>query len=317
MEPATSLEHPDGRPDEPPGPLDPVEALVRLGGIAGVGRWRSLTGRAAARDALASGAVVRLRRHQVGLAGVDEARRLAAETGGVLSHLSAAQHHGWKLKAPPAAPMLTVPRAARLPAGCDGLADASVRWGAWRPDEVVGGVTSPLRTVVDCARHLPLDVALAVADSALRDGAVTREGLLAAARSSPRNGRARAVRVVDLASPLAANPFESVLRAVAVDVPGLSVRPQGWIGTAGRSDLVDDALRIALEADSWEFHGSQDAFRHDVRRYTEFARRGWVVLRFLWEDVMHHPERVRAVLVETVAVRRRQLGLPMPAARAG
>lgn len=39
-------------------------------------------------------------------------------------------------------------------------------------------------------------------------------------------GAPQARRVAQEASHLAANPFESVLRAIALDVPGLNLRPQ-------------------------------------------------------------------------------------------
>ncbi len=42
------------------------------------------------------------------------------------------------------------------------------------PQDVVGSVTSVRRTLTDCLRWLPFDEALAVADSALRHGAVTK-----------------------------------------------------------------------------------------------------------------------------------------------
>ncbi|WP_193612002.1 DUF559 domain-containing protein [Nocardioides lijunqiniae] len=289
--------------------MDPVDALHRLGGIAGIGEWRALTARAAARDALDDGRVLRLRRHQVALPGSDLARLRAAELGGTVSHLSAAQSWGWKLKTVPALPTITVPRGARG----ESTGSVELRWGRLQPDEVEHGVTSPLRTVVDCSRVYPFDVALCVADSALRSHLVHQDDLLAAARRSPRTGRARAVRVAEAASGLAANPFESVLRAIAIDVRGLRPRPQGWIGQAGRVDLVDDRLMIAMEADSWEHHGDHDAFNRDVRRYAEFASRGWVVVRFLWDDVMRNPERVRRTLTAVAAVRRRQLTAPMSA----
>lgn len=284
--------------------MEPVEALQRLGGIAPVGEWRATTTRAQARDALTSGAVMRVRRGQVALPGQDAAVIAAATLGGTVSHLSAAQAHGWKLKSVPSRPAVTVPRNR---SGLPPHPEVIVRWGSLPLEDVASGVTSPVRTVIDCSRTEAFDQALAVADSALRSGLVQHEDLVAAAHASPRTGRQRALRVATCASPLAANPFESVLRAIALDVPGLHVRPQGWIGSAGRSDLVDDALLIAIEADSWEHHGSRDTFKHDVRRYAEFARRGWVVLRFLWEDVMYRPELVRRVLAETAAIRARQL----------
>ncbi len=42
------------------------------------------------------------------------------------------------------------------------------------------------------------------------------------------------------------------------------------------------------------------ALRKDMRRYTEAARRGWVVLRFSWEQVMGEQEYVREVLRDVV-----------------
>lgn len=299
--------------DTTPDLMDPVAALTRLGGIAGIGEWRRLTGRAAARDALEDGRVVRIRGRQVGLPELDSTRALAAELGGTISHLSAAQHHGWGVKVVPPLPTITVPRSSRAP---QARAKAELRWGDLPAGSIKEGVTTPVQTVVDCSRAYAFDVALCVADSALRSGLVTQDALLEAAARSPRTGRSRALRVARSASALADNPFESVLRAIALEVPGLAVRPQGWIGTAGRSDLVDDRLLIAIEADSWEHHGHLDAFKHDVRRYAEFARRGWVVVRFLWEDVMHDPERVHRVLVETVCIRTEQLGSTSSAVRA-
>ena len=106
---------------------------------------------------------------------------------------------------------------------------------------------------------------------------------------------------------MAANPFESVLRAIALDVPRLAVRPQVWVARVGRADLVDERLGIVVEADSWEFHGSPEAFRVDVRRYTAFARHGQVVVRFDWDLVMGEPDEVRATLADVVRVRERQL----------
>jgi very-short-patch-repair endonuclease len=97
-----------------------------------------------------------------------------------------------------------------------------------------------------------------------------------------------------------------VLRATALDVEGLSVRPQVRIGQV-RPDLVDEELRIVLEADSFEWHGSRSALRRDARRYNLLIIDGWLVLRFAWEDVMFDQSYVRAVLVNVVA-RRTQVG---------
>ena len=130
-----------------------------------------------------------------------------------------------------------------------------------------------MRTVLDCARFLPFDAALAVADSALRSG-VTRTELLLACARLPRTGRARAFRVVELADARAANAFESVLRAVLMDVPGTHFEPQVWIGNLGRPDLVDLVDMVVVEADSFEFHSDSASLNHDMERYNVVRLRG-------------------------------------------
>ena len=291
--------------------MDAVRALTQLGGIARIGELRAMTTRSEFNRSLVDGRVVRLPRGQVSLPGVDQAPGVAAVVGGTVSHLSAAQHWGWKLKFPPDQPFVTVPRGRRVGQGATPLMLPAHRlvYADLPAADVSAGVTSPVRTVVDCARSLEFDVALAVADSALRSGLVTAAELCAAAAASPRTGRSRALRVANEASGLADNPFESVLRAIALDVPGLHVRPQGWIGRVGRVDLVDARLLIAIEAESLEHHASPEGFRSDVRRYTDFACLGWVVVRFLWEQAMHQQALVHAALADVAAVRSRQLGV--------
>jgi very-short-patch-repair endonuclease len=171
--------------------------------------------------------------------------------------------------------------------------------------EVDEGVTTRARTLVDCMRGLPFGEALATADSALRHGFSQR--LLSGLASSARGpGSTQMRRVASLASADKANPFESGLHAIAAEVPGLHVRPQVSIhdpGFLGRPDFVDERLKIVLEADSFEWHGSRAALRRDAARYDEFVVRGWLVLRFAWEDVMFDPDWVRSILAAAVVER--------------
>lgn len=112
----------------------------------------------------------------------------------------------------------------------------------------------------------------------------------------------RQVRAVAArASALASGPFESVGRSLCDEVPGLHVEPQVQIGAA-RADLVDRRLRIVVECDSFAWHGTRGALVSDARRYNEMVVDGWIVIRLTYEDVMHHPARVRAVLAEAVAL---------------
>lgn len=248
--------------------------------------------------ALSTGKVVALTGARVALPGLPDDKAAALALGGVVSGLSAARVWGWSLKHEPTEIEVTVPRNSSRKARPDVLVRRrDLPGGA----DTVCAITSRARTVVDCARDLPFDEALCIADSALRDGLVTgltREDLVAAADTLPRTGRQRALDVVAAADHRAANAFESVTRAIVLPIAGLSVEPQGDLGfsEAGAEqygDLVDARLKLLIECESWAYHSGEEPFRRDIRRYTDLVARGWTVLRFVWEDVMQRPDYVR------------------------
>jgi hypothetical protein len=213
------------------------------------------------------------------------------------------------VKAVPAHPQIAVAKGRKLSAGQ--MRGVEIHRLALRGDDVDGITTSADRTLVDCLRLLPPDRALAVADSALRGG-MTKAHARAVARDVRGPNAVRVRRLVERASADAANPFESVLRFIADSVRGLGVRPQvslrrllasGRSTLLGRPDLVDERLRIVIEADSFEWHGRRPALVKDARRYNGFSADGWLVLRFAWEDVMFDEAYVRSVLEAAVAER--------------
>lgn len=281
-----------------------VEVLERAGGLGTRGMLVALTSRAAVDRALAAGDVVALSRGRYALPMVGAATREAHRRCGTVSHLSAAMLHGWEVASPPPLPHVTVPRK-RNPARLDGVVP---HWADLAQQEVDGLVTSEERTVSDCLRSLPFAEALAVADSALRHG-FGAERLRRVAEAARGPGARRARVVADEATPLAANPFESVLRATALAVDGLSLRPQVEIWQPeflGRVDLADGDLRLVVEGDSYAWHGGRTAFANDCRRYNQLVVHGWSVLRFSWEEVMRHPTSVAAVLEAAVAEQARR-----------
>ncbi|HEX5560806.1 MAG TPA: DUF559 domain-containing protein [Nocardioidaceae bacterium] len=287
--------------------MDVVEALTWRGGVLDTATLRHLTSRRRIRTALTRGDVVRIGRGSYALPDADRAMTAAARLSGVASHLSAAQLHGWEIRTRPSLPMVTVPRGRKVEpwrrAGVD------LRWRTLDEDETWNGRTRAGRTVTDCSRDLPFDEALTVADSALRRGNVSRQFLAHLAEEVPRSGRTAALRVAEHASGKAANPFESVLRAISLEVPGLLFEPQVPIDEDGirvRPDLVDESRRIVLEADSFEFHGRRSALTRDCERYNALALRGWLVLRFSWEHVMHQPAYVRSCLEQAALWRPRR-----------
>ncbi|HET7801538.1 MAG TPA: hypothetical protein VFL38_14035 [Humibacillus xanthopallidus] len=281
-----------------------VDHLVRLGGVATRAELLEFAGAGAINRALADGSVHRPRRGRYVLPQADESLRVAHELSGVVGLRSAALTHGWKVRSVPDRPEVIVPRNRNV--RDDSRSKAVLRRAALEPHEVQRGVTSPLRTVVDCARHLPFEEALSVADSALRSGVLRAPDLAGAARSAQGAGRARVVRVLTNANRKAANPFESSLRAIALDVTGLRVVPQVGVIVAGGArvapDLVDVALGLVLEADSHEFHTGRQRLSSDCWRYDELVLAGWRVLRFTWEQVMFQQVWVRSVLQRMVAL---------------
>lgn len=268
-----------------------LEAMAELGGVASSAVLVRLTSPKRVRVAVDRGDIVRVGRGRYRTTDADKALRRAVELRGAVSHVSAAQLHGWEVPHAPSLPWVTVPRRRQVPQERRAL----VFWADL--SEETGFVTSEVRTVVDCARRCPFPEALAIADSALRAG-VDHELVLRAAREVRGKGSREAVRVTGLASPLAANTFESVLRGLALEA-GLDVTPQVEIQVGDRTvrpDLVDRDRRLVLEADSWQFHSGKDAFQSDCRRYTDLVVAGWTVLRFTWWQVMHEPDWVRSCL---------------------
>ena len=291
--------------------MDVAEVLDALGGVATRAALVAACSRAEVDRALRRGDVAAVGHGRYASPTVDVARKRAHALSGVLSHTSAALHHGWAVKTVPAQPHVTVPRRRKVsPARRRGVV---LHYRDLTDDEIVGAIaTSPVATLVDCLRSLPFDEALAVADSALRVG--ERSALRQAVAAVHGPGRAQARRIGRTATDDAANPFESVLRAIALDVPGLSVVPQGLITSTTpwcRPDLVDRDLRIVIEADSFAWHGDRQALARDARRYNLLVADGWIVLRFSWEDVMLDPAYVRRVLVDVVALVGRRADLTL------
>jgi len=279
--------------------LGVVQSLHRLGGVATRQALVRATSRKEFDRAVTSGEVVRDGHGRYSLPVADDALRAANRLGGVVSHRSAALHWGWEVKTPPPLPDVTVRRNRVIAA--ERREGVALHRAALASADADGLVTSRERTLVDCMRSLPFDEALAVADSARRHGDISRRRLIELADAIKGPGAPQARRVAREATHLAANPFESVLRAIGLDVPGLDLQPQVVISDTdgrGRPDLVDRRRRLVVEAESHSWHSRRGALRRDCRRYTKLVLLGWRVLRFAWEDVMFYQDYVRDCLVQ-------------------
>ncbi|MEI2809033.1 MAG: DUF559 domain-containing protein [Nocardioides sp.] len=280
--------------------LTVAETVAALGGSASRAqllRWHT---RRDLEVAIGEGVLRRSGRSGLTLPDQNEAVHQAVSLGGLVSHASAAQLHGWEIARQPDRPHVTVPKGRRLLPST--RRRVHLHFVRTMPPGLQGrtGIETTLR---DCLRALPADEALALADSVLRQGVIGRAGLESLADATRGPGTLNLRRAVRLATPLAANPFESVLRHLAFEA-GLAVEPQVSLLELGmRPDLVDRQRRIILEADSFEWHGKRSALQRDARRYDRMVVAGWLVLRFSWEDVMLDPAWVLALLQEAARMR--------------
>lgn len=274
-----------------------VGVLERLGGAAS---WRQLRRAGvswyALWQALQDGRVERLRRGAYALPGADAAVREAVRLGGVLACTSAALALGLPVLVAHGIHVV-VPRT----------------WGHARRDGVTvhrrtlaagdrnGLTTTLLRTVLDCARELPLREAVVVCDAALRAGLDSRT-LLAAARSARGPGSCAIRAVEQAADGRAESAIESCLRLLARTVGRVDC--QVWISGVGRVDMLVDGW-LVLEADGFEFHSDRRSYREDRRRSNALVAAGYVILRFGYEDIVHHEDAVRRTIAEVLARGRR------------
>jgi very-short-patch-repair endonuclease len=160
--------------------------------------------------------------------------------------------------------------------------------------------------VLDCGRTLPLAEALAVADSALHRQIVGKPELVSAAAQLRGPHCRRIQRVAQLADGRPESVLESALRAILIEAGIEGFVPQVTVADgafSARLDLGHPLLRIGLEADGFEHHGTRRALVRDCRRHVNLTIRGWRLLRFSWEDVMYDPDWV-------VAAVRQAIGLP-------
>ena len=243
----------------------------------------------AVRSALAAGAIRRVAKGVYALPEAPAALTAARSQGGVVSHLSAAQYWRMSVIVVPPLPHVTLPpRRARRQAGLPCVLH-------WAEVPAIDDVTTPVRTVLDCARTLPFNEALAVTDSALHLRLVDRDELDDAAARLMGPHRRRIRRVVELADQRAESVLESALRAILIEAGIEGFEPQVGVQNAAfsaRLDLGHRRRRIGLEADGFQFHGSRTALVKDCRRQINLTLCGWLVLRFSWEDVMYDPEWV-------------------------
>ena len=167
-------------------------------------------------------------------------------------------------------------------------------------------VTDVARTILDCARIMPRDQAVVMADCALHNGLTSTTALGAALGRLTGRGSSRARAVVALADGRAESVGETRTRLICVDA-GIPVTPQVWLREAdgtryARVDLLVDGLPLVIE-----FDGADKYFRDEdekpvdpaVKHWEEKVRReriedhGHIVVNIYW-DMLANPSLVLA-----------------------
>jgi very-short-patch-repair endonuclease len=195
----------------------------------------------------------------------------------------------------PAVPRLTVPRRVPGPGGGGRRAGVLSRrsWlGSAEIRQTRGGIrlTSPMRTVLDCARELDRPWGLAIADAAVDRFALDPTRLVdAAGARPPTRGISSVLWVAQHARSAVESPLESLARAAIMLSGAPEPQIQAWVQTdAGpfRVDLLDAAHRLVTEADGRLKYVTPDDLWREKRREDAIRRAGYGVMRFTMAE--HH-----------------------------
>lgn len=178
--------------------------------------------------------------------------------------------------------------------------------------EVVDGwrVTTLARTAVDLARTFEFERGVAVMDAALRLG-VPREDVLALIADTPRRpGIVRARRVGVFADPLSESVGESKSRIVfdrwGLPRPLLQYEVCSRSGTfVGRTDFGWPEFGVLGEFDGViKYSGrlelgvsGSEAIAQEKQREAALRDLGWIVVRWMWDDLANPAQLVRRLNV--------------------
>jgi very-short-patch-repair endonuclease len=269
--------------------MEPVSALLTCGGAA---RWRRLIKVGVTdghlRAAVRSGVVVR----QGPVFALPDAAAdvvVAATLSGRLTCVSAAKHLGLDVLEMPTLAHVAVAK------GSSRVSDGAV---VHRTGVGAGWLVDVEQALLDCLRCRPPVESLVMIDSALRKRLVMVERLL---RRLQGPGSVRARGTLRLADARSGSAIETVARVALVGA-GLTVRSQVYISGVGRVDLLIDGW-LVVEIDGYAYHSSREQFRNDRRRANRLAEKGFVLLRFSFEDVRFRIDDVVRQVLQMLQVR--------------
>jgi very-short-patch-repair endonuclease len=168
-------------------------------------------------------------------------------------------------------------------------------------------VTSVVRTLIDLASSLPLDVGPRVIGDALRTGRTSVASIERRIGGMAGHvGIERARRALASADPRLESVLEGELLAL-LRRAGLNPIAQ-FVVTAGgafvaRVDFALPGIRLAIESDGYDSHTRRPGFERDREKSALLQLAGWQLLSFTATQIRQRPEWV----IETVLKRVQQL----------
>ncbi|MCP2177569.1 Very-short-patch-repair endonuclease [Williamsia maris] len=222
------------------------------------------------RRAVAAGDLTRLRPGWYARRDADPHVVAAVRAGGVLGCVSALQHHGvWVA---PGHDQIHV----RGSKGLRGSIASSCR-GVGAPPPTITAVDSPAYALGCAVRCMTEEHWIAACDSTLQSRSAHRSDI--AAELGP-HGRDLLARCDGRSQSGTESLVRFRLRALGFEVV---VQPQ--IGGVGRVDLR--VGKLLIECDSKAHHTSLENYRNDRRRDRAALIRGWLKMRFTYDDVVY------------------------------
>jgi very-short-patch-repair endonuclease len=232
--------------------------------------------------------------------GAETAGLLYAGDDAVLSHESAAAL--WGLATHPSFVVITmIGRHARAQPGLRihevkalDLRDVSIHQGF--------PVTSPARTVIDCAARGDIEDML---NEARAQKLVTDDALHAAIARCPTRAGTRAVRHMLAAEQdtgydqsRAERLLKRLIRAADLERAVHNVKIE-----AKRVDAFWPRHNLVLEVDGHKWHGHRQAFERDRARDQKLVAAGYAVIRVTWRQLTEQPMMVMARIAQALARR--------------
>jgi Transcriptional regulator, AbiEi antitoxin len=232
-------------------------------------------------------------------------------SGGATSHRAAAQI--WEMQGiRSGGPEVTIERTGN--ARLDGV--TVHRSADLAPEHVVERhghhVTVPWRTLVDLGAVVHPHLVEVALHSALRRGLVTLDQITVERAHIARRGRdgvgvMRLVLDLQEGTPpqlVFESSFLQFCRRVDLPTPLRQVPVRDAAGFTIHLDFAWPAVKLAVEAVGWEWHGNRLAFEDDARRDAICASQGWTVVPVTWRQLTDEPDWLARRLRMAMGVRR-------------